>query len=79
MKFGSTLKRLRKVRKLTLSDIARISGIHLATLSRIENDKKIGTVRNHFDISKALGLKLSELYEEFERDNPLELSLSQIQ
>lgn len=75
MKFGITLRRLRRDRKWTLSDVSKRSGIHLATLSRIENDKKTGTVRNHFDISKALGLKLSELYEEFEKDNALEQGL----
>ncbi len=32
MKFGSTLRRLRKDQKLTLSDISRKSGIQLATL-----------------------------------------------
>jgi len=68
MKFGSTLRKLRRDRKLTLSDIARKSGIQMATLSRIENNKMTGSLNNHFELAKALGLKLSELFQEFERD-----------
>lgn len=66
---GKTLRRLRKDRNLSLSDIARASGVHLATLSRIENNKSSGSLSNYFGMAKALGLKLSELFQEFEKDN----------
>jgi transcriptional regulator with XRE-family HTH domain len=79
MKFGSTIKKLRKAKKLTLSDVSRESGIQMATLSRIENNKMTGSVNNHFGLAKALGLKLSELFKEFEKDNIPELGPSQFQ
>jgi len=68
IKLGNTLRRLRKDRHLSLLEVSRVSGIQSATLSRIENNKLTGSVRNHFNVSRALGLKLSELFQEFERD-----------
>ena len=74
MNFGNTIKKLRKTKNLTLSDISKQSGIQLATLSRIENNKMTGSLKNHLRLAKALGLKLSELFEEYEKDNPALIS-----
>ena len=69
MNFGKTIRKLRKVRKLTLSDISRQSGVQLATLSRIENHKTTGSLQDHFRIANALGLKLSDLIREYENNS----------
>jgi len=68
IRFGATLRRLRKERKMSLSDLSESTGIQLATLSRIENNKMTGSVKNHVKISKAFGLKPSQLFGEFEKD-----------
>ncbi|MBF0523403.1 MAG: helix-turn-helix transcriptional regulator [Candidatus Omnitrophica bacterium] len=39
IRFGNTIKRLRKAKNLTLTDISKASGIPLATLRRIESGK----------------------------------------
>jgi len=67
MKFGNTIKKLRKEKKLTLTDVSEQSGIQLATLSRIENNKMTGSVKSHVKIAKALGLRPSQLFKEFEK------------
>jgi len=69
MKFGDTIKKLRKEKKLTLTDVSEQSGIQLATLSRIENNKMTGSVKSHVKIAKTLGLRPSQLFEEFEKDS----------
>jgi transcriptional regulator with XRE-family HTH domain len=59
---GSRIKELRKLRRLTLVDVAKKTGIDQATLSRIENEKMTGTLNSHTRIATALGLSLPELY-----------------
>ena len=59
---GSRIKVLRKARKLTLVEIARKTGIDQATLSRIENGRMVGTLSSHMRIAEALGVRLTDLY-----------------
>lgn len=66
MKIGKMLKELRKNKNITLEDLSKKSGVALATLSRIENDKMPGTIKAHNRICSALGSSLSELYKEIE-------------
>lgn len=66
LKFGKALRVLRQQRNLTLKAMSKLSGVQLATLSRMENDKSIGNMKSYMNIAKALGLKLSELFGEIE-------------
>ena len=59
---GNRLKKLREKQGVTLSDLAQESGIQIATLSRIENNKMTGTIQCHAKIAYALGVELVELY-----------------
>lgn len=68
IRLGTTIKRLRKAQKLTLTELARRSGIQMATLSRLENNKMAGTLNCHIELARALGMKLSEFFEEYEKD-----------
>jgi transcriptional regulator with XRE-family HTH domain len=61
---GNRIKALRKERRITLVEVARQTGIDQATLSRIENEKMLGTLDSHLRIAKALGIRLPELYNE---------------
>jgi transcriptional regulator with XRE-family HTH domain len=80
MLIGERLKSLRKSKKMSLTQLSNQSGVQLATLSRIENMKMVGTLESHIQISKALGIDVTELYRnpgeskaslvEFDRDSP---------
>jgi transcriptional regulator with XRE-family HTH domain len=64
MKFlGNNIKLLRKRRNLTLAEVAKRTGIDVASLSRIENGKMTGTIQSHVSIAKALDVRLPDLYE----------------
>ena len=67
MHLGKTLKRLRKEKHITLVDLAKKSGVAIATLSRIENGKMIGRVESHIKLCEVLGVTLPELYKDFSR------------
>ena len=67
MHLGKTLKRLRKEKHITLVDLAKKSGVAIATLSRIENGKMIGRVESHIKICEVLGVTLPELYKDFSK------------
>jgi len=62
MKISERIKQLRKQAKMSLSQLAKVSGLQLATLSRIEHDKMVGTIETHYRISKALSLSLSDYF-----------------
>jgi transcriptional regulator with XRE-family HTH domain len=66
MKVGNSLQRLRKEKNVTLDELSKKSGVALATLSRIENNKMTGTIDSHNRICKALGVSLADLYRELE-------------
>ena len=62
MNLGDTIHALRKENKLTLLELAGKSGVALATLSRMENDKMTGTLESHMRICEAFGIALPDLY-----------------
>lgn len=68
MKIGKRLRGLRKEKGLTLDELSRKSGVALATLSRMENDKMTGTIKAHSSICKALGVSITKLYQELENE-----------
>lgn len=67
MYIGKKMQSLRKAKKLTLTDLSQKSGIQLATLSRIENMKMVGTIESHINIAKALGVDVTELYKDIDK------------
>jgi transcriptional regulator with XRE-family HTH domain len=67
MFIGKKLEALRKSQKISLTELAQKSGIQLATLSRIENMKMVGTLESHMHIAKALGVDVTELYKDIDK------------
>jgi transcriptional regulator with XRE-family HTH domain len=61
---GQRIKTLRKMRDLTLTDVAKKTGIDQATLSRMENGLMVGTIHSHMRIANALGIPLPDLYKD---------------
>jgi len=62
MLIGRHIKQLRKSKKMTLVELSSNSGVQVATLSRIENEKMVGTLESHMSIAKALGIDVTALY-----------------
>lgn len=71
MNIGAQIKKMRKLKKLSLTTLSQDSGVQIATLSRIENGKMAGTLQSHFMIAKALGLDIAELYQGMQEDDSL--------
>ena len=65
-KIGLKIRNLRRVKKLTLIELSKLTGIAQATLSRMETGLMIGTVKNHQKIAETLGISLPELYGEID-------------
>ena len=68
MFIGDKLKELRKQKDMTLAELAQKSGVQIATLSRIENKKMVGTLESHVNIAKILGVDVTALYERIIRE-----------
>lgn len=62
MYIGKKVRTLRKGLNLTLVELSEKSGVQLATLSRMEHHKMVGTLQSHLKIAKALGVEVTELY-----------------
>ena len=62
MFIGQRIKELRAVKRISLTELSKKSGVQLATLSRIENLKMTGTLESHLKIAEILGVSLPELY-----------------
>ena len=59
---GQKIRQLRKERRLTLLEFSKLSGVAVATLSRMESNKMAGTVATYVSICKALGITVSEFF-----------------
>ena len=69
MKIGKRMRGLRKTKNMTLEELSEKSGVALATLSRMENNKMTGTLESHNSICKALGVSIADLYREIEDES----------
>ena len=68
MLIGDKLHDIRKLKKMSLTELAKKSGVQLATLSRIENKKMTGTLESHLAIARALGMEVVDLYKSILRE-----------
>lgn len=62
MYIGKRVQELRKVKGMSLTELAEKSGVQIATLSRLENMKMTGTLESHMNIARALGVDVTQLY-----------------
>jgi transcriptional regulator with XRE-family HTH domain len=69
MNIGKKIRDLRKEKNMTLRELSEASGVALATLSRIETDKMVGTLESHKAIASTLGKNLPQLYSNIEIEN----------
>lgn len=59
---GERLRQLRNSQKVTLVELAKASGVDIATISRIETGGMVGTLKSHLRLATALGVTIVELY-----------------
>ncbi len=71
MYIGEKLHAIRKAKRISLTELSEKSGVQMATLSRIENKKMVGTLESHMQIAKALGIDVTELYQGLSHQNAL--------
>ncbi len=69
MYIGSKVRALRKRLGMTLVELSEKSAVQLATLSRLEHHRMVGTLQCHLQIAKALGVEVTELYSEIIPEN----------
>ncbi len=70
MLIGKKIKEVREAQHMTLTQLSQKSGVQLATLSRMENLKMTGTLESHSQIAKALGISLTDLYQNIDLESP---------
>jgi transcriptional regulator with XRE-family HTH domain len=69
--FGGTIQRLRESKNLSLTELARLSGCSKPSVSRIETqDIPNVKLRNILKLAFGLGLRPSEVFAVYERENP---------
>jgi transcriptional regulator with XRE-family HTH domain len=71
MYIGEKLHAIRKAKRISLTELSENSGVQMATLSRIENKKMVGTLESHIQIAKALGIDVTELYKGLSQQNAI--------
>ena len=71
MYIGEKLHAIRKAKRISLTELSKTSGVQMATLSRIENQKMVGTLESHMQIAKALGIDVTELYQGLAHKNAI--------
>ena len=64
MELGSTIRRIRKEKRLTLKDVAHMTGLTESLLSQIENNKAQPSVSSLVAISKALNTPIGFFFEQ---------------
>ncbi len=75
MYIGKRIEGLRKARGMKLIELAEKSGVQIATLSRMEHMKMIGTLESHMQIAKALGVDITQLYTDIiKEENKVDLT-----
>ena len=71
MFIGEKLHAIRKAKRISLTELSEKSSVQMATLSRIENKKMVGTLESHIQIAKALGMDITELYKGLSHQNAI--------
>lgn len=64
MDFGNSLKNHRKNKKLTLAELAELTGLSISYLSKLENNATTPTLANMQKLCEALQISMIELLEE---------------
>lgn len=75
---GKHLKQMRKEKTLTLEQLSKKSGISRSMLSQIERGETNPTFGTLWNLSRALGVEMSELVEEFETNTANQVRIERL-
>lgn len=64
LNIGERVKELRKTQGYSLNELAQMTGISEATLSRVENNQTLITAHNLYILSKVLGVDITAFFKE---------------
>ncbi|ESY51177.1 XRE family transcriptional regulator [Mesorhizobium sp. LNJC372A00] len=67
-KLGAEVRRLRRLRELTVSELSAAAGISAGTLSKIENGATVASLTKISDLAKALNVPIAQLFVESEEN-----------
>jgi transcriptional regulator with XRE-family HTH domain len=68
VKFGETIERLRRDRGLTQENLAELSHLSPDTIKRVEKGQMSPSLHTQGKLALGFGMRLSEIFEEFERN-----------
>jgi transcriptional regulator with XRE-family HTH domain len=68
--FGALVEQLRTDRELSRGQLAERSGLDTDTISRLENGRFSPSLHTVRKLALGLGMRLSEIFEAFERETP---------
>lgn len=68
MNFGKTIREIRLLKGISQENFADMCGLHRTYISDIELGKRNVSLENIEKMSTALGLKISQLFEEVENE-----------
>ena len=63
VEIGQRIKTLRKTKGLSLLELSRAAGISESTLSRVENGQTLVSAHHLYQLSKTLGVDITEFFE----------------
>lgn len=64
LQVGAKLKAFRRAKSLSLADLAKLTNVSEATLSRVENDQTPVSAHNLYNLSQVLGVDITAFFEE---------------
>ena len=65
-KFGTFIRHLRKEKKLTQEELAKLCHLHPTYIGQIERGEKNPTIESTYQICKALEISISKLFEQID-------------
>lgn len=68
VRFGNTIRRIRNKKEISQEDLADLCSLHRTYISDVELGKRNVSLENIEKIATALGLKISEVFMEVEKD-----------
>ncbi|WP_228282386.1 helix-turn-helix domain-containing protein [Rubrobacter tropicus] len=68
--FGETVRRLRLERDYSQERFAELCGLHRTYIGSIERGEKVVTIVTADKLARALGISLTGLFAELEREQP---------
>ena len=71
MKIGEKIRKLRKGNKMSIEQLAEISGLSTGQISQMERDLSTPSVGSLWEVAKALNVHINYFFDEYENNDPV--------